>query len=334
MVFIWELKENLKEYLESACKALENVQLIFPPDAKKETLYKLVGCADIIVGWRPTQEMLRRATQLQLFINPGAGVQHLIDLFRETRRDRSITLVNGHGNTYFAAQHAVALLLALMNKVIPHHNWMVSGTWRTGDDDAISIPLRDRVVGLLGYGAVNQKVHKFLSPYSVEFAICKRDWHQERGAFPDCIRCYNPETLDAFFKYVDIAVIAVPLTAKTRSMINASHLALLGATGLLVNIARGPVVCEEDLYNALKNGVIAGAALDVWYDYQPQTDEHNRRYPYHYPFHVLDNVLLSPHRAASPFNDLKRWDEVIENISRFACHRHDFLNVVDLNREY
>ena len=99
------------------------------------------------------------------------GVQHLIELFRDITRTRTITLVNGHGNTYFTAQHTVALLLACMNKIVPHHNWMIEGDWRKGDADAISTPLRDRVIGLIGYGAVNQKVHHFLKPYSIK--LCK-----------------------------------------------------------------------------------------------------------------------------------------------------------------
>jgi phosphoglycerate dehydrogenase-like enzyme len=242
--------------------------------------------------------------------------------------------VNGHGNTYFTAQHTVSLLLALMNKVVPHHNWMVSGAWRKGDDDAISVPLRDRIIGLLGYGAVNQKVHQFLKPYAVEFAICKHDWDRDRGVIPDSVRRYTPQNLGEFFEHIDIAIVAVPLTSMTERMITGRHFAALGKDGVLVNVARGPVIVEEDLYHALKTKVISGAALDVWYEYRPEPDDQGRRYPFHCPFHTLDNVVLSPHRAASPFNDLRRWDEVIENITRFVQGRHDFLNTVDLTAEY
>jgi phosphoglycerate dehydrogenase-like enzyme len=104
----------------------------------------------------------------------------------------------------------------------------------------------------------------------------------------------------------------------------------------LVNIARGAIINEEALYNALKNNVIAGAALDVWYNYHPEVDN-DKKYPYDsekFPFHELDNVILSPHRAASPHDDLKRWDEVIENISRFAEGEKDFINVVDIEKGY
>ncbi|RLC53054.1 MAG: hypothetical protein DRH79_04220 [Candidatus Cloacimonadota bacterium] len=88
------------------------------------------------------------------------------------------------------------------------------------------------------------------------------------------------------------------------------------------------------MYKSLQNKFITGAAIDVWYNYQPEPDEQGRKFPASYPFYELENVVLSPHRAASPFNDLNRWDEVIENISRLARKKSDFLNVVELQREY
>ncbi|MHA2233138.1 MAG: hypothetical protein ACXAB4_11700, partial [Candidatus Hodarchaeales archaeon] len=160
VLFIWEVNERLKRYLAEQLSHVPEVQLIFPTDSTPETLLNLAPKADIMVGWRPTKALLLAATRLRLFFNPGAGIQHLIALFREINQERSILLANGHGNSYFTAQQVVALLLSLTNKIIPHHNWMVDGQWRKRDADAKSTPLRFRKVGLLGYGAVNQKVHR------------------------------------------------------------------------------------------------------------------------------------------------------------------------------
>ena len=139
-----------------------------------------------------------------------------------------------------------------------------------------------------------------------------------------------------FLREVDVLVVAVPLTAETDGMIGADQLLLLGDHGLLVNVARGAVVDERALYEALHSRTIAGAGLDVWYEYRPDETSDGRKYPYdgQYPFHELDNVVLSPHRAASPFDDLRRWDEVIENVRRVADGREDLLNLVDLERGY
>jgi phosphoglycerate dehydrogenase-like enzyme len=128
--------------------------------------------------------------------------------------------------------------------------------------------------------------------------------------------------------------VAVPQTPDTLGLIGQKELVLLGSDGLIVNIARGPVIDEEALYNVLAKKLIAGAAIDVWYEYRPEPDDENRLYPFHHPFHELDNIVLSPHRGASPMDDLERWNEVIENITRYAQGRTDFLNIVDLERGY
>jgi phosphoglycerate dehydrogenase-like enzyme len=220
-----------------------------------------------------------------------------------------------------------------MNKVIPHHNWMAEGLWRRGDDHASSAPLRNRKVGLLGYGSVNSKVHKFLSGFDVKFSILKRSWTGKEN-LPTKAMVYTPNQLLNFLKAVDTLVVAIPQTEETEGMLQYDHLKQLGSNGFLVNVARGVVIDEEGLYTALKERAIAGAAIDVWYQYTPEPDMNGRKFPFNYPFHELDNVILSPHRGMSPFGDLERWQEVIENIRRFAAGRTDFLNIVDIESGY
>jgi phosphoglycerate dehydrogenase-like enzyme len=221
-----------------------------------------------------------------------------------------------------------------MNRIIPHHSWMMNGLWRTGDKDVKSIPLRRRKIGLLGYGAINTKVHKFLSGFNVEFSVLKRNWYEKGMDLPTEIERFTPNQMDEFLKNVDILIVAVPHTSDTEGLIGEKELQLLGPEGFLVNVSRGAVVDEKSLYSSLKNGMIAGAAIDVWYKYRPDPDKEGKKYPYSYPFHELENIILSPHRGASPFDDLERWDEVIENIKRYVAGRTDFLNIVDLERSY
>jgi phosphoglycerate dehydrogenase-like enzyme len=332
---IFDVRDELREYLLKGLEPYPQVKMIFPEDTEPETFMKFAPDADIIVGWRPTEELLNAAQKLKLFINPGVGVQHLTELFSKITQDREITLVNGHGNTYFTAQHVVALLLSLTNKIIPHHTWMKEGQWRKGDADAKSTPLRDREIGLLGYGAIGTKVHQFLAGFDVNFHILKRDWKRKRTKkHPTPITKYSIEELHKFLEAIDTLVVAVPLTSKTKELIGKKELDLLGPEGLLVTVARGEVIEEESFYNALKNKIIAGAAIDVWYNYRPEPDEDGRKFPTNYPFYKLDNVILSPHRGASPMSDLRRWNEVIENISRFTRGETKFLNVVNLENEY
>ena len=333
---IWQPNEPLLKYLMGGLAKYPHVNLIIPPDREEDSFLELIKeyKPEIIMGWRPTKRLLEEAKNLKLFINPGAGVQHLIPLFSEITKEREIILVNGHGNSYFTAQHAVALLLSLTNKITLHHNWMKEGLWRRGDNFAKSTPLWGKTIGLLGYGAVNKKVHSFLSSFDVDFNIFRRDWNKQEGTLPTQAKAFGCNQLHEFLENIDVLIIAVPLTSKTERMIGSKELELLGKDGLIVNVGRGAVIDEESLFEALRNGVIAGAAIDVWYNYQPEPEGDGKKYPTKYPFHKMDNVILSPHRGASPMGDLKRWDEQIENISRFVRGEKIFLNEVNIEEEY
>lgn len=335
VLFNWDVDHPLKQYLVDHLNEITNLELIFLENPSEKELLKEAPQIDILVGWRPTKEFLIEAKELRLLINPGAGVQHLIPLFNDLQTKNNIKIVNGHGNSYFTAQHAVSLLMTLCNKVIPHHLWMKEGKWRTGDKEAKSIPLRYRKVGLLGYGAVNQKVHRFLMGFDVKFAVLKRTWEKNIPfQIPTPIKKFTPDTLKLFMEYIDTIIIAIPLTEETKNLLTYDLLKLLGKNGIIINMARGDIIKEKDLYDLLKNGEILGAGLDVWYEYNPDSDDNGRKYPYHFPFHNLENVILSPHRGASPFDDLERWNEVVENISRFCKGETSFLNEVNLNLGY
>lgn len=334
VLFLWKLSKQLQKYLQEPLRKLKGVTLIFPKTAEESELLKHAPKAHIIVGWRPSEELLDAAEKLELFIFPGAGVQHLVKWFKNQGQARNITLVNGHSNSEFVAQHTVALLLTLMNKIIVHHNWMVAGEWRKGDAETKSIPLRGRTIGLLGYGAINRKVHRLLAGFDVNFVIMKRSWEGKEQKLPTPAIRFDSSQLHAFLTKTDTLLIAAPQTAETEGLIGQGALKLLGPQGIIVNVSRGALVNQHDLYHALLEKTITGAAIDVWYRYQPEPDSESRKYPFEYPFHTLDNVVLSPHRAASPFDDLDRWKEVIENITRFAQGRTNLLNIVDVTRGY
>ena len=319
VLFIWDVPTYLREYLAEKLD-LNKLNLIY---ADKTDYPKLAVNADAIVGWQPTEELLLHAKNLQLFINPGAGVQHLTKLKEQLK---SCIVVNGHGNAFFTAEHIVAMLLNLTNKLQVHHQWMLDGRWRVGDKEAPSISLRNRKVGLLGYGHINKQVQRFLEPFACDFAVLRRN--PSAGE-------YSPQELPKFLKEIDVLISTVPLTPETENWIGEKELALLGGNALVVNAGRGKTFNEEALFNALKNKTIHSAAIDVWYEYKPEPDKDGKQFPFSFPFNTLDNVLLSPHRAASPFSDLDRWgDDFLENLSRLGAGRKDFLNVVDLDLGY
>jgi len=334
ILFLSKIAQPIQEYLLTNLKKYENLKLEFPSDTSNKKILSLVPDADVLIGWRPTKEILKNAVKLKLFINPGAGVTHLIELFREVNQEREVKLINGHGNAYFVAQHTVALLLTFMNRTISHHEWMKQGKWRTGDEEAASIPLRFRKVGLLGYGAINKKVHKMLQGFDIEFSILRKHWDKQNDPLITPIKKFSEFQINEFCNEIDILIIAIPHTSETKDLIGKEQLRMLGQKGIVINVGRGEIINELALYNALKDKIITGAAIDVWYNYSPVEDADGKKYPYNYPFHNLDNLVLSPHRGYSPFIDLLRWDEIIENLSRLAEFKYDFINEVDLTNEY
>ena len=350
VLFIWNVSAELKAHFNNKMEHLQkemDVQLIFPSEEEvKERKFKDIADVQIVVGWKLTEEMLNKADKLKLVINPGAGVEHWQPLYRQLE-DKNVVLTNCHGNAYFTAQHAVSLLLSISNRLFEHHRFMKAGKWRTGDKEAISFPLCQRKIGLLGYGMVNRYVYQLLLGFEPKICILKRKWNKTEKFVVkmdrDSIQFFEIEDLHEFLTEIDTLIIAVPNTSKTKGMIGKKELNLLGGKGsknaLLVNVGRGVVVKEKALYKALKKKNILAAGIDVWYDYLPKEDKQKRKYPYNYPFHKLDNVVLSPHRAASPMNDLGRWDSVIDNIERmaeglFANESISLLNVVRFEDGY
>lgn len=338
VLFIWDVDKSLKNHLKRSLKDFLNVKLIFPKFTDEKNILKFGLEADIIIGWRLSIDLLRKLHNLKVFINPGTGIKHHIENFKKINKTKKVILVNGHGHAYSTAQHTIAMLLALMNRIIPHHNRMKEGIWRTSDDKDFSnasVQLKNRNIGLLGYGAINKYVHKFLSGFEKNnFHVLRHEWKNKNEKYPTFIKKYEGPELHKFLECIDLLIIAIPHTSKTDKMIGEKELALLEKNTIIVNVARGSIIDEKSLYELLKKNKIAGAAIDVWYNYNPVKDKNGKEYPYKSPFYKLENVVMSPHRAASPFDDLGRWDEVIENITRVANGRKDLMNIVNLKKEY
>lgn len=336
---LWQPRQELLDYMTKGLNGWP-VQFTCAPEghewtgADESLLLPLAGDADVFLGWRPSRALINAAPKLKAVINPGAGVQHLVEMFAEIQRERDIVLINGHGNATFTAQTTVTLLLAMLSGTVQHHNAMLEGKWRLGDEFLANTPIGHRTIGLLGYGHVNRTVHLMLSGFGCRVIACNRSGIMPGGSPATLDGLHSIAKLDDFLREVDVLVIAVPFTPDSEGLIGRREIELLGQGSFLVNVARGGVVNEDALFEALQSGFLAGAAIDVWYDYRPEPDEQGRLFPWHRPFHELGNVVLSPHRAASPFDDLERWDEVIENLKRISAGRDDLLNVVDCQRGY
>jgi phosphoglycerate dehydrogenase-like enzyme len=174
--------------------------------------------------------------------------------------------------------------------------------------------LAGKTLGIVGYGRIGQAVARRARAFDMDVLAIRRD-----AARPDphgLAFVRGPEALDLVLGRSDFVAITLALTADTRGLIDARRIGLMKPTAVLINVARGEVVVEDALYEALHRGAIASAALDVWYRYPSGGGP---THPGHRPFHTLPNVLMTPHVSGWTEGMMEARAAVIaENIQRVA----------------
>jgi len=175
------------------------------------------------------------------------------------------------------ADFAVALLLATVRRLPQADRFVRAGRWLQGNFP-LGPTLRDRTVGLVGMGRIGKRIAQRLSAFEVPIV------YHSRTARPDVPYRHHPELL-AMAKEVDILLAILPGGPATKGLIDAPVLAALGPDGILINVARGSVVDEPALVEALRSGTILAAGLDVFAD-EPRVPQ---------ALLELDNVVLLPH---------------------------------------
>jgi phosphoglycerate dehydrogenase-like enzyme len=116
---------------------------------------------------------------------------------------------------------------------------------------------------------------------------------------PSFVDVHPLSDLDALLSTTDVLAVTLPLTPKTEGFIGSREIGLLPDSAIVVNVARGAIIDERALFDALQGRRLAAAGLDVWYRYPTTEDERASLHPSEYPFHELDNVVMSPHRGGA-----------------------------------
>ena len=194
--------------------------------------------------------------------------------------------------------------------------------------DGFDTDLAGRVAGIIGMGTIGLRCAELFRALGMRVVGVARTPSPQRAAAAGLEWLGGPsrEDLRELLRRSDLAVVAVPREAATEGLIGAAELEALGPRGLLVNVARGPVVQERPLYEALRDGRIAGAAIDVWWRYPPAGEKEFR--PHTQPFHELENVVLTPHTAGlSQSNFRSRWDFAVRQLRAFE-HGEPLENVI------
>ena len=246
---------------------------------------EIQGVAGVIVRMAPfTREIIEAAGALKVIGRHGVGVD-TIDVRAAT--EKGIVVVNTpNANATSVAEHTLTAIGALAKRTVVYDRATREGGWELRNSYK-AVDLDGKTLGLVGIGRIGSMVaRRAAAAYNMNVI-----------AFDPYIK---PETasqmgvslmarMDDVFRQADVVSLHTPLTPETRRFVNAEKLRLMKPTAFLVNLSRGEVIDEKALYEALKTGIIAGAAIDV-YDPEPPLNDN--------PLFELDNILLSPHSAA------------------------------------
>jgi len=272
--------------------------------------------ADYVVFWDIglPADLLHAAPRLKLAHKWGVGVEN-IDI--DVARARSIQVARTPGgNAIPVAEFAVGLMIATGRRIVTAHNSMVEGRWAKNDIWRRSIMLSGKTVGIVGLGAIGKEVAKRLPGFGCTVLYNTRT---PLSAAEAAALGVTYRSLEALLAEADFVCLCCPLTAETRGMIAAPQLATMKPGSILVNVARGGIVVEADLVAALRDGPLAGAAIDV---FEPEPPDPAN------PLLHMDNVIVTPHCASTAFENsaigVRHW---LANIGRVA--RGEALPVTD-----
>lgn len=245
-------------------------------------LAALDGVAATLASVEPyTAGVLARASALQVISRTGVGFD-AIDVAEATRHGIVVCTTPGT-NQHAVADLAVALILACARGLVSADRWLRDGHWVP---ETPSLELRGSTVGVVGAGLIGGEVIKRLSgfePRLIAFDVVRR---------PELVERFGVSyvTFEELLEQADFVTIHAPLLPETRHLIDAAALGRMKPTAYLVNTARGPLVDEAALAEALRAGRLAGAALDVF---------HTEPLPLDSPLRTTPRLILTPHMAGS-----------------------------------
>lgn len=312
----------------------EGVNIIVPEAFTEDDLMKYASDADIFFGPFISKRLCEAATHLKFIQVPWTGVDNLnFDLIREI----GVKVCNSHSNAYAVAEQAVALMFDAAKKIAYHDRLMRTGDWNRPKPDKSNAtsPFSGRVsksnVGIIGFGHIGRIIKQYLSAMECSFHVA--DISVKEQKVEDGVNYYPMTSFKELLGKVNYVFLCVPLTEETRSFFGKEQFAAMKETAILINTSRGEIVDEAALYDALKNGVIAGAAMDTWYNNPKNPFDTDCKPSLNYPFETLNNLVLSPHRSAMIAGELPHLDDAVMNINR-TVDGLEPLNVVSVENKF
>ncbi|HVP01572.1 MAG TPA: phosphoglycerate dehydrogenase [Solirubrobacteraceae bacterium] len=254
-------------------------------DWDREQLAERIGEYDAVLIRSATQldaELLDRATRLRAIGRAGVGVDN-VDVAEATKR--GIVVANApQSNVVTAAEHTLALLLALARNVPQAHAALVAGRWDRSKYSGVE--LLDKTLGILGFGRIGQLVAERAMGFGMK--VIAYDPYVGAERYRE-LGVQKAESSDEVYAAADFITVHLPKTPETEGWLNAEAFAKMKDGVRVLNVARGPLIVDEDLQAALDSGKVAGAAIDVFRS-EPITE---------HPLFGYPNVVVTPHLGAS-----------------------------------
>ena len=254
-------------------------------DWEDSELERRIGEFDGILirsGTKLTADLIERAERLRVVGRAGVGVDN-VDVDAATKR--GVVVANApQSNIITAAEHTMAMLLALARKVPQAHDSLTGGAWERSRFSGVE--LYEKTLGVLGFGRIGQLVAQRALGFGMHVvafdAYVAGERFREHGV-------ERAATADEVYARADFITIHLPVTPETENWLDASAFSKMKEGVRIINVARGKLVVEDALRKALDTGMVAGAALDVFRD-EPVTD---------HPLFGYPNVVVTPHLGAS-----------------------------------
>lgn len=269
-------------------------------------LVSAIEDADVVVSNKVAlgEKEMASAQNLKLICVAATGVNN-IDLAAADRCGITVCNVPAY-TTPSVVQHTFSLLLALTTQFIRYQNDVFDGSWSLSESFCLlDYPIRELdglTMGIVGFGELGKAVASVAKAFGMRILVARRDDKDQRE---------NRINLHEMLPQVDVLSLHCPLTATTRGLIGKTELALMKPDAVLINSARGGIVDEHALFEALQAGLIGGAALDVLEQEPPPADHFLLRHP-------LPNLIITPHTAwASRQSRQRLINGIAENIRAY-----------------
>jgi len=296
-----------KQFLQQFFENMAGIR--FLDDYPEQEKNNLISSSEILLSWNPEKEGLynpeisfRETKFIQLL---SAGYDHV-------QRDKfpSAVIIASNQGAYASpmAEHAVAMILALSKRLMIYHQQLSNGIFK--QQSSVTKSINGSVLGVIGFGSIGKATAKLLNPFGVKvMALNTSGKTEEKVEFIGTLK-----DLDYVLENSDFVLLSCPLNKETEGLINRQKLELMKEDAILINVARGAIINEEDLFNHLKTHPDFYAGIDAWW-IEPFA---YGKFEIHYPFFELPNLLGSPHNSAMVENGLLiGLEKAATNVARF-----------------